>query len=125
MKIEDQVKQLTELMADLIPTVDRLAQNQEKHSFLMAELIPTVARLAQNQEKNTEAIQQVVKNQEKNTEAIRQVIEATGKTNLAVSEMRLSNLRLAEAIEKLVAKIDKVDQFEDRLVKLERSVFKS
>ena len=111
MKIEDQVKQLTELMADLIPTVDRLAQNQEKHSFLMAELIPTVARLAQNQEKNTEAIQQV--------------IEATGKTNLAVSEMRLSNLLLAEAIEKLVAKIDKVDQFEDRLVKLERSVFKS
>jgi hypothetical protein len=56
MKLEDQVKQLTELMAELIPTVDRL-------------------------------------------------VETGNKTNLETSEMRLSNMRLAEAIEKLVVKI--------------------
>jgi ABC-type transporter Mla subunit MlaD len=89
MKIEDQVKQLTDLMADLIPAVDRLAQNQEK-----------------------------------NTSAIQQVVEAAGKTNLAVSEMRLSNIRLSEAIEKLILKIDKMDQFENRLTKLENTLFK-
>jgi hypothetical protein len=89
MKMEGQVKQLTELMADLIPSVDRLTQNQEK-----------------------------------NTEAINQVIEIIAKTNLGMSEMRVSNMRLADVIEKLVVKIDKIDQFEDRLVKLERTVFK-
>lgn len=89
MKLEEQVKQLTDLMVDLIPTVDRLAQNQEK-----------------------------------NTEAISHVVEAANKTNLAISEMRISNMRLAEAIEKLVSKIDKVDQFEERLIKLERIVLK-
>ncbi len=87
--MEGQVKQLTELMADLIPSVDRLTQNQEK-----------------------------------NTEAINQVIEIIAKTNLGMSEMRVSNMRLADVIEKLVVKIDKIDQFEDRLVKLERTVFK-
>jgi hypothetical protein len=61
----------------------------------MVNLIPTVDRLAQNQEKNTEAITQVV--------------EEANQTNLAVSEMRISNMRLANAIEKLVSRIDKVD----------------
>ncbi|HCZ35315.1 MAG TPA: hypothetical protein DHV26_05245 [Cytophagales bacterium] len=89
MKLEDQVKQVTELMADLIPVVDRLAQNQEK-----------------------------------NTDVITQLMETTRKTNLEMSEMRISNMRLAEAIEKLILKIDKVDQFEERLLKIERAVFK-
>jgi hypothetical protein len=87
--MEDQVKELTELMADLIPVVDRLTQNQEK-----------------------------------NTEAINQVKEIIAKTNLGMSEMRVSNMRLADAIEKLAVKIDKIDQFEDRLIKLEQTVFK-
>jgi hypothetical protein len=89
MKMEDQVKQLTELVTELIPAVDRLTQNQEK-----------------------------------NTEAINQVIEIIAKTNLGMSEMRVSNMRLADVIDKLAVKIDKIDQFEDRLVKLERIVFK-
>lgn len=89
MKLEDQVKQVTDLMADLIPVVDRLAQNQEK-----------------------------------NTDVISQLMETTRKTNLEMSEMRISNMRLAEAIEKLILKIDRVDQFEERLVKIERVVFK-
>jgi hypothetical protein len=87
--MEDQVKELTELMADLIPVVDRLTQNQEK-----------------------------------NTEAINQVIEIIAKTNLGMSEMRVSNMRLADVIDRLAVKIDKIDQFEDRLVKLEQTVFK-
>jgi hypothetical protein len=89
MKMEDQVKQLTELVTELIPAVDRLTQNQEK-----------------------------------NTEAINQVIEIIAKTNLGMSEMRVSNMRLADVIDRLAVKIDKIDQFEDRLVKLEQTVFK-
>ncbi len=75
MKLDDQVKQLTELMAELIPTVDKLVETQKK-------------------------------------------------TNLETSEMRLSNMRLAEAIEKLIVKIDKIDQFEERLIRIERTLFK-
>ena len=89
MKLEDQVKQLTDLMADLIPTVDRLAQGQQL-----------------------------------NTKAINQLVENTRIIKLEMSEMRLSNMRLAEAIEKLVVKIDKIDQFEKRLSKLEKAVYK-
>lgn len=89
MKLEDQVKQLTELIAELVPTVDRLVLGQEK-----------------------------------NTEAINQLVESSKKANAESSEMRISNMRLAEAIEKLIVKIDKVDQFEERLTKVERTVFK-
>lgn len=83
------MKQLTELIADLVPTVDRLAQNQDK-----------------------------------TTDALQEVIKVVGKTNMAMAEMRTSNMKLAEAIERLVVKIDKIDQFEERLIKLERQVFK-
>ncbi len=75
MNPEDQIKQLTVLMAELIPTVDRLAETQKK-------------------------------------------------TNLVISEMRLSNMRLAEAIEKLIGKLDKIDQLEERLIRIERTLFK-
>jgi DNA repair ATPase RecN len=103
MKIEDQVKQLTDLMADLIPTVDRLAQNQEKNEKSIGALTHAVGQLVGAHEK---------------------IIDTSKTTNHAISEMRVSNMRLAEAIEKLIVKIDKVDQFEERLVKLERNVFK-
>jgi hypothetical protein len=75
MKLEDQVKQLPDLMSELVPTVDRLVETQKR-------------------------------------------------TNLETSEMRISNMRLAEAIEKLIIKIDKIDQFEERLVRIERTLFK-
>lgn len=100
MKLEDQVKQLTELMAELIPTVDRLAHNQEK---------------------NTEAINKLT---ETTNKAFNQIVETSKKTNLEMSEMRVSNMRLAEAIEKLIIKIDKIDQFEERLIRIERTLFK-
>lgn len=89
MKLEDQVKQLTELMADLVPVVDKLAIGQEK-----------VDR------------------------AIGQLIDSQGKTNHEISEMRLSNMRLADAIERLTMKIDKIDSFEERLARLEKLVIK-
>jgi hypothetical protein len=90
MKLLDNIiKRLTALMADLIPTVDRLAKSQEK----------TAA-------------------------AIDQMLESQYKSNVEMSELRLSNMKLAGAIEKLMTKIDKLEQFEDRLVKLERTVFK-
>ena len=75
MKLDDQMNQLTVLMAELIPTVDRLAETQKK-------------------------------------------------TNLEISEMRLSNMRLAEAIEKLIGKLDKIDHLEERLIRIERTLFK-
>jgi hypothetical protein len=62
----------------------------------MSELVPTVDRLVETQKR----------------------------TNLETSEMRISNMRLAEAIEKLIIKIDKIDQFEERLVRIERTLFK-
>jgi ABC-type transporter Mla subunit MlaD len=103
MKLEDQMKQLTDFMADLVPTVDRLAQNQEL--------------LIETTKQNSEAIHQMVGQVEK-------LAITSTKTNLEMSEMRLSNMRLAEAIEKLIIKIDKIDQFEERLSKLEKTVYK-
>jgi predicted nucleic acid-binding Zn-ribbon protein len=75
MKLEDQGKQLADLMSELVPTVDRLAETQKK-------------------------------------------------ANVEISETRVSNTRLAEAIEKLVAKIDKIDLFEERFIRIERTLFK-
>lgn len=73
--MEDQGKQLADLMSELVPTVDRLAETQKK-------------------------------------------------ANVEISETRVSNTRLAEAIEKLVAKIDKIDLFEERFIRIERTLFK-
>ena len=75
MNLENKVTQLTDLIADLIPTVDRLGKTQQR-------------------------------------------------TNLEISEMGISNIRLAEAIEKLVVKIDKQSEFELRLERIEKVVFK-
>jgi hypothetical protein len=50
--------------------------------------------------------------------------ETQKKANVEISETRVSNTRLAEAIEKLVAKIDKIDLFEERFIRIERTLFK-
>lgn len=89
MKLENKVEQLTVLMVELIPTVDKLAKSQEKTTVVME-----------------------------------QILESQRKGNIEMSELKLSNMKLAGAIEKLVVKIDKLEQFEDRLVKLESTVFK-
>lgn len=100
MKLEDQVKQLLELMAELIPTVDRLAHNQEK---------------------NTDAINKLT---ETTNKAFNQIVETNKKTNLEMSDLRVSNIHLAKALEKLIIKIDKVDQFEEGIIRIERTLFK-
>jgi len=82
MKLEDKVNQLADLMADLIPTVDRLSKTAI----------------------DTQSLQK--------------------KTNIEFHEMRLSNMKLAEAIDKLSKKIEKTNEIEKRLVRLERRIFK-
>ena len=82
MKIEDQVKQLTDLMSELVSAVDQLADQ-------MVEMT-----------------------------------EHTKMIKIELSETRVSNIKWAESIEKLVIKMDKIDQFEERLSKLEKTVFK-
>ena len=111
MKLEDQVKELTELMAELIPTVDRLAHNQKKNTEAINLLTETTSK----------AFNQI---SETTSKAFSQIAETSRKTNLEMSEMRFSNMSLAEAIEKLVIKIDKIDQFEERLIRIEHTLFK-
>lgn len=72
---------------------------------LLSELTPAVAALLINQQKADEHISKL--------------IETQTMANVAISELRQSNMRLASAIEKLVVKIDKVDEFESKLKKLE------
>ncbi len=82
MKLEDKVHQLTDLLADLVPTVDKFGK--------------TVSAVQKTQER----------------------------TNVELSEMRLSNIKLADAIEKLVIKIDRISDFEQRLSRVEKHIFK-
>ena len=66
MKLGDEVKQLTDLIVDLVPTVDRLAQNQEL--------------LIETTKQNSEAIHQMVGQVEK-------LAITSTKTNLEISEI--------------------------------------
>ena len=94
MDLERKVEQLTDLMSDLVPVVDRLVKNEMKTSKAIGDLI-------------------------KNEEQTRKTIN---KLNLGIGEMRQSNLKLVDVLEKLVVKIDKIDDFEKRLRVLESKV---
>ena len=87
MNLEKKVDKLTELISELIPTVDKLALSQVKTD-----------------------------------EQINSLVQSQSKTNVAQGELRMSNYRLADAIDKLVTKIDKVDQFEQRLTEIEKKL---
>ena len=110
MKIEDQVKQLTELVADLIPAVDRLTQRQDRCDKVLISLTDVVEKLTDSQERNDDAVQRVV--------------DSVGKINATVSEIMISTMQVTELIEKVVVKNDKMDYFEERLIKLEGTVLK-
>ena len=69
------INQLVDLMADLVPTVDKLTRMQER-------------------------------------------------TNVEMHEMRTSNMKLAGAIESLIDRIDKLNDFESRLTRIEKIVLK-
>lgn len=75
MDTNEKINQLVELMADLVPPVDKLSRMQER-------------------------------------------------TNVEMHEMRTSNMKLAEAIEKLIVKMDKASDFENRLARVEKIVLK-
>ena len=67
----------------------------------------------------TPAVDSLVASQHSTDENINRLVQSQSKANLAIGELRQSNIRLAGAIEKLVDKIDKVDEFEARLKKIE------
>ena len=72
---------------------------------LLTELVPAVDSLVASQRNTDENVNKLVMSQ--------------SKTNLAMGELRQSNMRLASTIEKLIDKIDKVDDFDIRLKKIE------
>jgi hypothetical protein len=72
---------------------------------LLTELVPAVGSLVESQ-RNTD-------------ENVHKWMMSQSKTNLAMGELRQSNMRLASTIEKLIDKIDKVDDFDVRLKKIE------
>ncbi|MFN5170537.1 MAG: hypothetical protein ACK5DD_13005 [Cyclobacteriaceae bacterium] len=82
MNLDEKVNQLTDLMADLIPAVDRL----------------------------TKVVSETQRSQEK--------------TNLEFQELRLSNIKLADAIDKLSSKLDTLGDLEMRISRLEKMVIK-
>ena len=85
-----------------------LGKKVDKLTELISELIPTVDKLSLSQVKTDEQINSLVQSQ--------------SKTNVALGELRMSNYRLVDAIDKLVTKIDKVDQFEQRLTEIEKKL---
>ena len=80
--------------------------------LLLLKLTPVVDKLVVSQMRTDEQISSMIKQ-------INNMINMQTKQNMVLSELRTSNYRLAEAIDKLVNKIDKVDQFEERLRELE------
>ncbi|MEM6523948.1 MAG: hypothetical protein AAGF85_04875 [Bacteroidota bacterium] len=67
----------------------------------------------------TPAVDALVTSQRGTDENVNKLVQVQTRTNLAVGELRQSNMRLAGAIEKLIDKIDKVDDFENRLKRIE------
>lgn len=82
MNLDDKGNQLTDLMADLVPAVDRL----------------------------TKVVSESQRSQEK--------------TNVEFQELRLSNIKLTDAIDKLSAKLDTLGDLESRISRLEKLVIK-
>lgn len=89
MDLDKKIGQLTELMADLLPAVDKLARFQEKTNIEMSEMRLSNMRLAD-----------------------------------AVADLQTSNIKLIQSMDRLSIKIDKLSEFEGRLEKLEKAVFK-
>ncbi len=70
----------------------------------------------------TPAVDSLITSQRNTDDNINKLVSSQSKTNLAMSELRQSNMRLVGAIEKLVDKIDKVDEFEARLKSIEKKL---
>ncbi len=68
----------------------------------------------------TPAVDSLISSQRNTDENINKLVMSQSKSNLAMGELRQSNMRLANVIDKLIDKIDKVDEFETRLKKIEK-----
>lgn len=90
------------LMADLIPTVDRLARSHEENSKM-------IGMLSASQDKMLKAIEGLVQTQDSMLHVIGGLSDSQNKMNLEMSESRLLNMKLAKAIEKIVVNIDKLE----------------
>jgi hypothetical protein len=110
MRLEGKVDQLTELMADLIPTVDKLTLSHSKLEQAVNALVQSQIKMANTVLTIEQAITRQTKLQER--------------SNAEMSEMRLSNMKLAGAIEKLVKKNDRGAEFDKRLKRIEKIVLK-
>lgn len=82
---------------DIVEKVNQLKK-------LLTELVPAVDSLVASQRNTDENVNKLVMSQ--------------SKTNLAMGDLRQSNMRLASTIEKLIDKIDNVDDFDARLKRL-------
>lgn len=78
-----------------------LEKKVEQLTDLSADLVPAVDKMVKKETATHDSI---------------------SKSNTGISELRLSNIKLAEVIEKLSLKIDRLDDFEKRLVLLERKM---
>lgn len=65
------------------------------------------------------AVDSLVASQRNSDENVNKLVMSQSKTNFSMGELRQSNMRLASTIEKLINKIDKVDDFDVRLKKIE------
>ena len=116
MNLEKRVDQLTEILTDLVPAVDALVSSQRRTDEHIKETNEHIRKTDEHIRKTDEFIQ-------KTDRSIRLLVKSQLRTNLAIGELRHSNIRMADAIEKLAKKIDKVDEFEVRLKKIEDKVF--
>jgi len=96
MRLEEKVEQLTELMPELVPTIDKLSQSHVKLERTVNSLEHIMVKQAKLQER----------------------------TNLEMAEARLTNMKLAGTIEKFTKKIDRIDEFDKRLKRIEKIVLK-
>jgi len=88
MNLDSKVEQLTLLVSDMIPLVDTLVLSQKETDVKFKE---TDVKFKETDVK------------------INKLLNAQAKTNLSIGELRQSNLILAETIERLITKIDKID----------------
>ena len=103
MDADAKINQLVDLMADLIPNVDKLWRMQKRTNLEISEMRTSNMRLA---------------------EIIEKLTVSQDKTNQEMVEMRSTNNKLTGAIEHLITKLDQVHEIESRLSRLEKTVFK-
>ena len=117
MNLEKKVNQLTELLSDLTRVADALMAGHRNTDN-------NINLLVQSQMRANNNINLLVQSQLRATKYIHLLVQYQSRTSLAKGELRQSNMRLADSMEKLTKKIDKVDELETRLKKIENKLFR-